>query len=853
MTEIEYVIANFAERLAVLKGKRIVLHGSRNYAEAIIDNFKDSFNFIGVMSMDSLDGENFHGLKVLHDEDLFALHIDAIILTERVKYAVEAFNSIRRICRKNNIAIYNMYGLDEFSVHYEAENTNQLTLEHAKQLCEPYDIIAFEVMDTLFFSSIFAANMAPRKILYDLIAQMREKGKVIRYSLRKSFPTDIQVDALKKFGLLLDENNEIVYRVGEDLSFRQMKENNLGKRILYFGNGLANEFILPRCYGIDTFRFVGIHNHGLLLSEEKNTENVVYFEPDWKQKIENQIIEKTLVSFDIFDTLLVRKTLYPHDVFYLVEQRALHAGYNVNNFVSARIQAEEEQPLCNIDMIYSWLKEYYEWDDEVTRKIREIELKTEQEVLIPRTEIVNLLHFAQKAGKQIVLTSDMYLPETILKKILEEKGISGYEKLFVSCEVKRAKHTGLYKELLKICSEPSKILHIGDNPVADGSDCKALGITAALIPSALDMALNRGWGDAVQTASNLLERSLLGLIISNIFQDPFQQPDLKKYPVEARSRRFGNSVIGPLASGYLTWLIQKLREESFHGVLFLARDGWLFYNIYRKSLRKLGLPLPIYYYANRRSAFLGCADSEHECGNILELRNFYGASITDTIKNVYQIPTHEILPYLKDDGASDYIEKHMELIKNKAEETRKGYLQYSKKCGMVSGNRYAVCDFIAMGNTQHYLSKVLPFSLQGYYFAKYSSASVNTDKIEYYLQNKASVLLKGYVERLEPFITSMEPSQNCITSKGLPVFAEEYRNSQELQDIATVLKTAEVFSVEFFETFYQEGQVISSSLIEAIYAAEDYYITQHTVYDDWLGVPINKRKDTGEEESDEKL
>ena len=48
MTEVEYVIANFSERFANFRDKRIVLHGSRNYAEAIIDNYANSFNFIGI-------------------------------------------------------------------------------------------------------------------------------------------------------------------------------------------------------------------------------------------------------------------------------------------------------------------------------------------------------------------------------------------------------------------------------------------------------------------------------------------------------------------------------------------------------------------------------------------------------------------------------------------------------------------------------------------------------------------------------------------------------------------------------------------------------------------------------------
>ena len=103
MTEIEYVIANFAERLAAFRGKRIVLHGSRNYAEAIIENFADTYNFIGIMSLDPLGDEYFHGLKVVREEELPVLDVDVVILTERVKYEVEAFRSIRRICKKNEI------------------------------------------------------------------------------------------------------------------------------------------------------------------------------------------------------------------------------------------------------------------------------------------------------------------------------------------------------------------------------------------------------------------------------------------------------------------------------------------------------------------------------------------------------------------------------------------------------------------------------------------------------------------------------------------------------------------------------------------------------------------------------
>jgi len=359
MTEVEYVIANFSERLAAFRDKRIVLHGSRNYAEAIIDNFAGSFNIIGIMSLDPVEGEFFHGLKILREEDLSALQVDVVILTERVKYAVEAFLSVYAFCRKNHIAVYNMYGVDEIKAHLEFENTGHLTLADTKMLCEPYDIIAFEVVDTLTSCSYDRSALRLRKLFYDLMVFLYEQGKEIRFSIRKSFPTDIQIELLKKFKLLHDEERQLIYRYGEDLSFRKLRETNPGEKILYFGSGLANEFILPRCYGIDTYRFVDIYNFDCLVPGKRKPKKHYPFSPDLKFKIEQKILEKEWVSFDVFDTLIIRKTLFPRDVFLLTEQKALAAGYDVGNFALARIRAEEEQPFCDIDQIYSRLQNFY--------------------------------------------------------------------------------------------------------------------------------------------------------------------------------------------------------------------------------------------------------------------------------------------------------------------------------------------------------------------------------------------------------------------------------------------------------------------------------------------------------------
>ena len=847
MTELEYVIANFPGRLSAFCGKRIVLHGSRNYAEAIIDNFAGSFNFIGVMSLDPLDGGYFHGLKVVSASDLPGLDIDVVILTERIKYEINAFRSIRRVCQEHKIAIYNMYGLDEFSVHHEAENAKALSLPEAEHLCNRYDIIAFEVMDLIVGFSLGMTDVSLREYFYDLIAYLRKQGKILKFSLRKSFPSELQIEALKTCGLLLDEESEIIHRNGEDLSFRELREKAPGQKILYFGYGLANEFILPRCYGIDTCRFIADSDslHMIPLKKEiKQEKKMVSFS---LKRIKEQIAEKELISFDIFDTLLTRKTLYPRDVFRLVEKKAILEGCNAQGFASARIRAEEDQPAYDFNQIYDWLEDYFNWTGDITQKIRKLELDTEKEMLIPRTEVVELLRFAIEAGKKVVLTSDMYFSADILDRILNGCGISGYDKIFVSCDVKKSKHTGLYGELLRLCDDVEKILHIGDNPAADGSVCEAFGIDSIVIPSTIELARTRGWEKSIQTAASLMDRCLLGLIISKIFRDPFQNPNLAECSIEQKAWRFGNSVIGPLAAGHLTWLIRRIREENLAGVLFLARDGWLCYNIYQNIQQRFKLPESVYYYANRHAAFLGCADFRRENTEFINSGYLERMSAEEMLQCVYMIPREEILLRTEEENDTDYIERHMKWICKTAEKARKGYIRYSERHGLEPGNSYAVYDFISIGRTQHYLSKFLPFKLKGFNFWKYTSVQPIDSNVEYYLQGDNLLLMQTFIEYLEPFFSSSEPSQCCMSEQGEPNFMEEHRSMQELREVKSVLEAAEAFGKEFLRLFYQEGQSISPQLIEEIYASEEFYLAKPTIYDDWVGFPFSKRAEDEKE------
>ena len=841
MTELEYVLSRFQEAFHPFLGRKIILHGSREYAKAIIEEFDQVFHFQGVVSFDSIESEMFSGVPVFPQEDIRVHQPDLIILTERVKYAEAAYCSLRQVCRKNGISILNMYGLDEIQLHREAEMPAPESLKDWKELCRPYDRVVFEVMDTLICFTHTREKPMAREDFLTLIAWLRGQGKSVGFSLRKSFSEETQIRLLRTFELVNDDG-ELIRREGEDLSFRTLSETHQNEKILYIGNGLVNEFILPRCYGIDTRRVVERWNISGWVSEKKEVIRKPFL-ANQRRLIEIEIQNHTYISFDVFDTLLIRKTLYPSDVFELTEFRAGKAGIEVNDFALERKLAEQESTYADIDTIYEYLQDWYGWSKETAKQVKEIELGVERDVLAPRSEVVDLLNYALKEGKHVVLTSDMYLPEAVLRSLLETNGIVGFDRLLVSCDFKKAKTTGLYEELIALCGTQEKILHIGDDAVTDGYACEAANIKSVIVPSALQLARERGWTACIRSALTLMERCFVGMVISQLFRDPFQNPNLSERSKKERPWRYGTGAVGPFAAGHMTWLLVKLQENDFDGVLFLARDGYLPVRIYKRLMENRTLPMPVYYYANRHSAFLCRADSEDQTDYIIDMGRQFGLSATEILKRVYHLPERAVLPQDKDDSIKEYIARHMSAIREVASKSREGYRRYSENCGMRSGGNYAVVDFVSVGTIQDHLEQFLPYHLKGFYYGSYKQTTKGNCDIEFYLHGSNQAFLNSYIE-MEGFFTSPEPPQDCVREDGTVIFAEEVRSRQELQEFRLVFEAALYFAEDFFQLFYREGETISAAVVEEMYAAEGYHWVQQRAYDDWMQVPIYSREET---------
>ena len=103
----------------------------------------------------------------------------------------------------------------------------------------------------------------------------------------------------------------------------------------------------------------------------------------------------------------------------------------------------------------------------------DLEISTELSVCKANPEALkffNTVKKAGKAGKRVVIISDMYLSASTISTILTSCGydLTGVN-VYVSSEYGKTKRSGnLFREVLRVLREEGKhVLHIGDNYISD--------------------------------------------------------------------------------------------------------------------------------------------------------------------------------------------------------------------------------------------------------------------------------------------------------------------------------------------------------------------------------------------------
>ena len=482
-----------------------------------------------------------------------------------------------------------------------------------------------------------------------------------------------------------------------------------------------------------------------------------------------------VISFDIFDTLIMRPFADPSDIFILLNEpyAKIFATHSFVDFSSQRRVAEDrchklqkllrpgiEEP--TLDEIYDQLADIYKYDKVKLNLLKEIEKENEIKFSSTRKFGIELYERAKETGKRIILVSDMYLPKDCVEKILDKCKVKGYQKIYLSSEIHLTKHSGnIYPVLIRDnrdIASPQSILHIGDNYRSDVENAKKYGINAMHMPKAIGLLQGKNPGIYTGLSFNKIfktgdryrdmslsyagfvgVRSLCSVVANNIFDFPYVSFN-QKSDLNADPRFIGRFVVGMHIYAVARWLIEQTRGKGYRKIHFIARDGYLVKQAYDVLANgEDGLPKSNYLYLSRKALAILDIRSFEDMYSLVHKMNFVQQSPDSIFELFKPVMSSESCEKYDKDRKSDialYTSKFIDRIQfdkfivnfYKKYLNDASFENYSSIIGFgfqkIIAKDDVFFDIGYSGRIEFTLSKLLGFHIKSFYI------HTNTDIIE---------------------------------------------------------------------------------------------------------------------------
>lgn len=388
------------------------------------------------------------------------------------------------------------------------------------------------------------------------------------------------------FGVLTRQDGEAAVWWQE---FRRRNPSRLG---LVKGIFCLLALRLPGCFG----RFGW--------GQEKNPARLLLRESGWPEGASGpamirRLMKYDVISFDVFDTLLLRPMEEPADLFYFVGMKL-----SCPDFHTLRIQAEEEarrrrrqaagRGEVTLEEIWEILSAKTGLD---SREGILAEWETERQFCYANPRFLPVLAALRRAGKQLVITSDMYLGAKRIRQLLLEAGLGEFDGCFVSCDLGASKHQGtLFDGIRRRFGSGCRCIHVGDDPLSDGKRARERGWASLLVPSA--RLLGRPF--RIRRMSPMVGSMYRGLASQRLHGNGKRYSPLYE---------FGYLYGGLFVVGFCRFLHRRAQEKGIQRLLFLARDGEIFRKVYQLLYPDSDT---CYVYWSRRAALKLSADARRQ-------------------------------------------------------------------------------------------------------------------------------------------------------------------------------------------------------------------------------------------------
>lgn len=569
------------------------------------------------------------------------------------------------------------------------------------------------------------------------------------------------------------------------------------------------------------------------------------------------------VSFDIFDTLITRPFYEPLDMFRIMDKDYRELTHNDVgiNFSKIRVISEnicrenkrKTDPECQevtLDEIYDTIHTQYEISKDVLEKLKKKECEYEIRFCKRRDTIHELYELALDMGKKVIFTSDMYLPEDVIVKILKENGYTEYTKLYLSSTVKKIKWTGdLYRHVFKDMGlEPGEMIHMGDNFESDYKRAKELGMNSIHIPKTIDVMTKTNytnnlaqplikslpfWRDNAESIRFMGIRCMMAVVANKLFDNPFKTFD-HRTDFNSDPYLIGYYALGMYVYGVTKWILDETNDR-YDKVSFMARDGYLILESYKIMKELYSNPaVEEYLYVSRKALIPVMIVDKldfYKLSEIIEIQTHSPKNVIKYVKNILDIDEEKLEKLCKEQNIS-YTKKFQNneefnryikiLVDNfydeaRHKEKREKLKEYFNK---IMGDKPATFDVGYSGRPEFYLTHLCGKSIDTLFLninrddaLEYSK--VGNFKLKTYFEAKPTATGNAY----ELLFSKLAPS--CIgyniTEKGVEPVFEKYENSYQVEQMVGIMQKAAIeFVSDIINIFKQDTDILYY---------QDYYIT----------------------------
>lgn len=279
-----------------------------------------------------------------------------------------------------------------------------------------------------------------------------------------------------------------------------------------------------------------------------------------------------VISFDVFDTLIFRPFSSPTDLFFVIGEKLSYPDFErIRCLSEAKVRQRAFRRSGSYEVTLDEIYEEMSCSTGIDKKnAMWCEIETETALCFANPYMLEVVRNLQLMGKKIICTSDMYLPEHVIRMIVEKNGYKGISNYFISCEHHANKGSGsLYKIVRQQIGGGKTYIHVGDHPDSD-----------------VKQALKQGFGaefyQNVNVAGMLFRAEDLSTITGSVYRGVVNAHIRNGWHRYSCEYELGFIYGGLFVLGYCRFIHEYVKKNRIDKVLFLARDGEILSKVYNR-------------------------------------------------------------------------------------------------------------------------------------------------------------------------------------------------------------------------------------------------------------------------------